>query len=401
MPRIIIDFETASTCSLKDCGAAVYSEHFSTEVLCLVAKFEDSYFSVWWSPWLPESEIGFDWLKAHAEDPDNIFVSHAMFEQFIWRNIMVPLGMPELPPERWEDTQATAFWKSLPGSLEKLSKVLGLDTQKDMVGSRLTIGLSKPNKKTQMYDRSRATIERVIEYCKTDVAGEEEALHKVGDLSPGERKIWLLDQEINHRGVKIDLEFVRAAQQVVDRATVPLLAEFLDLTGGINPGQVQKVIEWAGAQGVELENLQKGYLAELLGDEEEGDGYESSLAGDELPEMDDFGGIRSSELPADVRRVLGIRQMLGSASIKKLARMRACTGADGRGRGFLQYHAAHPGRWGGRLLQPQNFPRGSGLDPAAAVEAILSGDPDVVRVRLGVEADRSGVFVVAPRTCAR
>jgi hypothetical protein len=60
--------------------------------------------------------------------------------------------------------------------------------------------------------------------------------------------------------------------------------------------------------------LQKGYLAELLGDEEEGDGYES-LAGDELPEMDDFEGIRSSELPADVRRVLGIRQMLGSASI--------------------------------------------------------------------------------------
>ena len=74
-------------------------------------------------------------------------------------------------------------------------------------------------------------------------------------------------------------------------------------------------------------------LAELLGDEEEGDGYES-LAGDELQDMDDSEGIRSSELPADVRRVLGIRQMLGSASIKKLARMRACTGADGRGRGY-------------------------------------------------------------------
>jgi hypothetical protein len=88
--------------------------------------------------------------------------------------------------------------------------------------------------------------------------------------------------------------------------------------------------------------LQKGYLAELLGDEEEGDGYES-LAGDELPEMDDFEGIRSSELPADVRRVLGIRQMLGSASIKKLARMRACTGADGRGRGRVP-HAARLGR---------------------------------------------------------
>jgi hypothetical protein len=103
--------------------------------------------------------------------------------------------------------------------------------------------------------------------------------------------------------------------------------------------------------------------------EEEGDGYES-LAGDELPEMDDFEGIRSSELPADVRRVLGIRQMLGSASIKKLARMRACTGADGRGRGRVLHAARLAGR--SSMNPPRYFVlrlvRGGPLVPARLQE---------------------------------
>lgn len=377
MPRVICDFETASTVDLKTCGAAVYSEHPNTEILCLVWRREGGNDFGVWSPWLDEySDL--EWLRALAEDPDTIFVSHASFEQFIWKNIMVPLGMPELLPARWQDTQATAAWRTLPLKLEKLCQVLGLAAQKDMEGSRLTIGLSKPNK-AGAYDRSRETLLRVVDYCKTDVAGEAEALSRVGDLSAGERKIWLLDQEINHRGVRLDLDFVRQSRLVVDRASVPLAEEFRDLTNGINPGQRDKVMEWCAGQGVKLDNLQKGYLAELLGVEEEDDdaGYES-LAGED----GDDAGDAAVQLPAAVRRVLEVRQMLGSASIKKLARMQQCVGADGRARGLLQYHAAHPGRWSGRLLQPQNFPRGGLVDelgdPVAVedvVAAIMSGDP--------------------------
>jgi DNA polymerase len=380
--RAILDFETASPVSLKDCGAAVYSEHPLTEVLCLVWRIEGSDEFGVWSPWLDEYR-DLAPLRALVENPDVVFASHAAFEQFIWRNIMVPLGMPELPPERWEDTQATAAWYSLPLKLEKLCQVLGLAVQKDMEGSRLTIGLSKPNKKTGMLDRSRATLLRVVDYCKTDVAGEEATLRRLGSLSRAERMVWLLDQEINHRGVRLDMEFVRAAQLVVDRASMPLAEEFRDLTGGINPGQRDKVIEWCAGQGVELENLQKGYLAGLLGEDEETDdaGYES------LSDEENYmGAVPPVRLPTEVRRVLEIRQMLGSASIKKLARMRACVGGDGRARGLTQYHAAHPGRWGGRLLQPQNFPRGTGLDPDAAVEAICTGDCTVVERALGVPA---------------
>ena len=345
MPRIILDFETASPVDLKACGAAVYAEHPLTEILCLVWRREGGNDFDVWCPFL-EEYAALEWLRALAEEPDNIFVSHASFEQFIWRAIMVPLGLPELPPDRWEDTQATAAWKSLPLQLEKLCMVLGLDVQKDMAGRRLTLGLSKTHKKPGMLDRSRESLGRVIEYCKTDVAGEEATLHRLGDLSSGERKVRLLDQEINQRGVRLDMEFVRHAQLVVERATVPLAEEFRDLTGGINPGQRDKVIEWCAGQGVELDNLQKGYLADLLGaggDDDEDD-YEA-FAGDAEADHSAKGVERSQfilgALP-EVRRVLEIRQMLVSASIKKLARMRACVGNDGRAGGLLQYHAAHP-----------------------------------------------------------
>jgi DNA polymerase len=248
--------------------------------------------------------------------------------------------------------------------------------QKDMPGSRLTVGLSKASKKTGMLDRSRATIERVIEYCKVDVDCEEYALGRLGDLSSAERKIWELDQTINQRGILLDLDYVRQALLVVERASKPLLQEFRDLTGGIDPGQVAKVIEWAAGRGVALESLQAAYIDELLGMEED-DEEELSAEGEAYPTVP-----RQQDLPDGVRRMLAIRRMLGSASIKKLARMQLSVCDDGRARGLLQYHAAHPGRWGGRLFQPHNFPRGGLVDelgnkvPIDTVHAaIMSGDP--------------------------
>lgn len=344
MTRIVdLDFETCSSTELKTAGAWAYAECPSTEVLCVVFHMDG-----WAEPcrWLPGDDTR--QLTMLAGEPTNIFVAHnAGFEQAIWHHIMVPtFDFPPIPVERWEDTMAMAAWKSLPLKLEKAAGVLHLPLQKDMDGSRLTIGMSRINRKTQMYpERPPEKLTRIADYCAQDVAVESQLRHRLGllkDQSPHERGIWLLDQKINQRGVRIDLEFVRAAQQVVDRATVPLLAEFRDLTSGINPGQRDKVIAWANGQGVELENLQKGYLETLLGESEDTDdaGYES-LAGDGEADHLQMPGA----LPATVRRVLEIRQMLGSASIKKLARMRSCVGADGRARGLLQYHAAHPGRW--------------------------------------------------------
>jgi DNA polymerase len=388
MIEVVCDFETASACDLRKCGAARYSEDPTTEILCLVFYVGGvaSGCGGWWVPGGNE-----DYLRELVADPTMIFVSHASFEQFIWKNIMVPqYGFPPLPPERWHDTQAVCAWKSLPLSLDAVSRVLRLQTQKDKVGSRLTIGLSKPDKKTGMLDRSPETLARVVEYCKTDVAGELELHKRIGYLSPAERKIWLKDQEINQRGVRLDLDFISAAQSVVDKASVPLLAEFRALTGGLNPGQNAKVIEWCAGNGVELDNLQKGYLTEVLGGD---DGGLDDLAGGE-PGDEGSGAaeLLPPELPVSVRRVLTIRSQLASASVKKLGAMRACVCDNGRAHGLLQYHAAGTGRWGGRILQPQNFPRGSlkvddkAPSPETVVSAILTGDPEYVEAVLDAPA---------------
>lgn len=375
---IICDFETASDANLKKVGAWRYAEDPTTEVLCLVCDIPGVPDYYTWRP----GQSGAN-LRDMAEGTER-FVSHGGFEQAIWQRIMVEqFGFPPLPPERWHDTQSVCAWKSLPLALEKVSKALHLTTQKDMDGNRLTLSLSKPNKKTGMLDRSPESLARVVEYCKTDVAGELELHRRIGELSEKERDVWLLDQRINHRGVRIDLGFVAACQRVVDAAVGPLTDEFREITGGINPGQVAKIVEWCRGQGVALDNLQKGTINGLLGGSEDDD---------DEPTLDDgdVSATELEELPGSVRRALEIRGMLGSASVKKLAAMRNCVGYDGRARGLGQYHAAHTGRWGGRILQPQNFPRGDwgrrDIEPGTVVSAILSGCPGTVESALETPA---------------
>jgi len=171
-------------------------------------------------------------------------------------------------------------------------------------------------------------------------------------------------------------------QQIVEKASVPLAAEFADLTGGLKMTQRDKVMGWMMDRGVHMPDMKKETLAAVLGETDEGE------------QVDEDDRIYL-DLPRDVKRALEIRQLIGSASIKKLDAMDKCVGGDGRARGLLAYHGAGPGRWAGRLLQPQNFPRGSVKgDIDAFVAALMSGDPEWVELTLGVppvEAVLSGL----------
>lgn len=381
MTRIVVpDFETLSACDLKKAGAYRYFQDPTTEILTLSYAIDD------FPPrtWFPGDDLHA--LRVLAEDPDTYWVAHnAQFEKQGWRELMMPLGLPDIPNKRWHCTQARAANLVLPQALEKLVRIplLGLEGEKDMVGSKLVIGWSRKYNLTGVRpELTAADLKRAGEYCEVDVLEQRNVHRRLGFLSPSEREVYLYDQRINERGVRLDMPLVRKMQEIVDKASIPLAAEFRKLTGGLNMTQRDKVMGWMMDRGVMMPDMKKETLAAVLGETDEGEEVEAE---DRI----------HLDLPPDVHRALHIRQLIGSASIKKLGRMEACVTRNGRAMGLLAYHGAGPGRWAGRLLQPQNFPRGSVHgDIDYFVDVLMSGDPEWVETALGVapvEAVLSGL----------
>lgn len=371
MHWLVPDFETRSLCDLKAAGAWRYAEDPSTEVICIWFEFEDGK-RVGWHPGEPLVPRVLDALAQGW-----MFCAHnAAFEQAMWQHHMVALyGWPPIPLAQWHDTMARCAELALPQKLEKVLPVLfpGTPFVKDKEGSRLTLSLSRCDKRGYLPKITPEIRARVDEYCYSDITNQSRLHQRLGWLTPSERGVWEMNERINQRGIGVDLEFVRAAQQVVDGATVPLAAEFREITGGLNFTQRDKTLAWVRGRGVQLDNMQKETLARILGEPEDED---DETDDDVLP-----------SLPPAVHRALHIRQLVGSASIKKLGAAEACVCSDGRARGLVRYHAASTGRFAGSLLQPHNFPRGTNALIKAAVDlkvdAIKTGDWEFVEMLLG------------------
>lgn len=398
MRKLVLDFETASACDLKLAGAWRYSEDVTTEVISLSYGFVGEQEIHTWRPTDTQcSDANEAVLNEYALDKSIVFIAHnAGFEKAIWRNIMVPVfRFFKVANERWEDTAAVCAMKAIPASLDKATMALRLPVLKDTEGSRITKALSKTDK-NGFYSRPEAVLQRVYEYNRQDVAATRELYERIGSLPEGEHKVWLLDQTINERGIRIDEEFVKDCQSIVDQASEPLIAEFKQITNGLKPTQTAKLKAWLEQNGVVLEttvnakgkptkSLNKEAIEKLLGIEsEEDDDSDDTDLGPHTCE------VALLQLPDMVRRALVIRSMVGSASVKKLKRMQACVGFDGRARGLLQYHGASPGRWAGRLLQPHNFPRGTIKDsngkkhPADSLVRLIGlRDSEIIRDTIG------------------
>lgn len=405
---LICDFETSSACDLKKAGAHVYAEDPTTAIICFNYRFRGEKKV---HRWCPDINVGDELrLRQAAMDGQITFVAHhADFEKAIWRAIMVKdFGFFDIPDERWHDTMAVCAVKSIPLALDKVLRVLGLDEQKDVEGGKAVKAFSKPDKKGYIAV-TETERETALLYCDQDIRAEHGLHEHIGWLPIGERRFWLLNQKMNQRGIGLDLEFIDAAQKIVDLASLPLVQEHRDLTG-LNPTQGAKLLKWFEAQGVKVPNLQKETVIELLGEdidatddggtvrdagaEDEGDGGDEDDPFDASDDTEDGeeSGPRTP-LPDNVRRVLGIRQLVGSASVKKLKRMRQCVCADGRSRGLIQFHGTSPGRGAGRLFQPLNFPRGTvkkidgkKYTPQELVDLVMSGDPEFVEMMTGYGA---------------
>lgn len=382
-PWIVVDWETLSQCDLTKAGSDRYAQDLTTEVLCLCFEAHTRQRGSWvqGQPCPP--------LILQAVRDGWTFVAHqAGFERSIWRWQMEPDGWPPVPLEQWADTMARAQQLVLPAGLDRVLQVLKLPVSKDMEGNALIKKLNREYAKTGVRPAvSAELLERIVRYCFVDIDGQVALHRRIGWLPAHERPIWEASTRVNDRGVRLDLELVSAMQDIVDQATGPLALRFRELTGGLNFGQIQKVRAWVADRGVNLPNLAKDTLAELLGEQDEGDDGEAPAYEEPSGDVDEVGDaevVQHVVLPDDVREALHIRQLVGSASVKKLGRMRTCVGYDGRARGLLVYHGTGPGRQAGRLLQPHNFPRGTikedgeAPDPETLVRLLKQRDAGLI-----------------------
>lgn len=358
---IYIDFETRSKVDLKKVGAWVYSQHPSTEVLCMAFTLDTKEVRLWKpSEHRPEVIAGFARLLA-----DQLIEAHnAFFERAIWENIMVPkYGFPNIAPDKWRCSAAVAAYHTIPRALDKAGKALDLSVIKDQSGKRVMMQLAKPKAKSGEYialEGNEEKYEKLYEYCKQDVEAERAIGLALGELPDYELKIWQLDQKINHRGVPIDREAAEAALKMLTKTVKELEAEAIELGEGNfrSLKQVAKIQAWCHSYDEQICDLTKGEVAEWL---------------------------KREYVHPKVRRVLELRQMVGKTSTAKYDRMLKSLPADNRIRDTLMYHGAATGRWAGKGAQFHNLPRGSVKikDMESAVELIKLGNPEAIDLCYG------------------
>ncbi len=350
-----LDFETRSTVDLRRTGVYPYAEHVSTGVWCCSWALDDGPVSTW----LPGHLVPPEWYDALAAGAE-FRAWNAQFERVIWHKHCVPTyGFPEVPLELWHDTAAEAAAMSLPRSLGHAAEVLGVSAQKDKEGHNLMMRMARPRsfKNGQpVWWNDPEKLQRLIEYCEQDVLVERAIYAKLRRLSKQERAVYLLDQTINDRGFAVDHLLVQSARDLADKA----LDRANGLIASLTDGEVDAVTKnadlarWLQYKGLAVDNVKKSTVRELL----------------------------ESDVGGEARQVLEIRAEAARTSVAKLDAFDRASCADGRIRGSLLYHGASTGRWSGRLVQPQNFPRPEVDDIESFIPAVIDGEYDVIDAKV-------------------
>ena len=351
MTQLSIDFETRSTVDLKSTGVYPYAAHPETDIWCMAWAFDDEAPEIW-IPGTPLPERVF----VHVGSRGEMRAWNAQFERAIWRAIMRGrYGLIPVFDDQWFDTAADAAAMALPRSLDQAAAVLKVTELKDSEGHGLMLRMARPRSRDPLvWWTDQDKLDRLYAYCKQDVRTEIAVGKAVRRLNAKEREIYLLDQRINDRGIKIDRPLVMAAMAVADEGAKRADAALDLLTGG----QVAAVMNhkdltaWINTQGVPAAGVSKPVLKELM----------------------------EGQLPPAVREALQLRSDAGRTSVAKLHSMLSVAGADDRARGLLLYHGAGTGRWSGKLIQPQNFPRGEVSNVEQFIEDILDHNYDMVNL---------------------
>lgn len=330
--RVTIDFETRSKADLRAVGAYKYSRDKSTRVLmmsyCLTGDPKDTKL---WVQGDPPPHALFVLINSGAV----LNAFNTYFEYCIWKNVCVPhMGWPDVEINQTLDVADKCKALALPANLEEAAEVLKVANLKDAKGKALINLFCKPNRQgkfNEAWDYPQEWEDFKV-YCVRDTKAEVEIDNILPDLPPFEQNVAWLTNTMNWRGIYLDMTAVNAANELVEKIKVVYNAEAAKLSGGMFQKCTQraKVKEWMALQGVVLPNLQ-GKTVDVY--------------------------LRKDTVPPKVRRMLQLYKVAGSSSVAKFSAMAQYVADDGRVHELLNYHKARTGRWGGKGIQIQNFPR--------------------------------------------
>lgn len=374
MKEMSIDLETYSDVNITKCGAYKYVESDNFEILLFGVSIDGGPVTVYdlaCGDAIPE-EI----LAALSDENVTKWAFNASFERICLSNWLkrhhpqyfTGYSIPEDPagqylnPTSWKCTMIWSAYMGLPLSLKGVGAVLKLQDQKLKEGKDLIRYFCNPCKPTKSNDgRTRNLPEHDLDkwtlfksYNKRDVEVEM-AIKKRLSKYPVPDFIWdeyHLDQEINDRGIALDMDVVENAITFDERSKAALSETMQDITGVENPNSVVQMKVWLSENGVEAESLGKKNVAKLI---------------------DDTDG--------QVEEALRLRLQLAKSSVKKYQAMQNAVCKDGRAHGMFQFYGANrSGRWAGRLIQLQNLPQNHMPDLAEARAIVKTGDYDTLQL---------------------
>lgn len=368
MRNISIDIETYSDVELKKCGVYKYVQSPNFEILLFGYSVDEEAVQV---IDLAQGEtIPDEIIDALTDKTVTKWAFNSQFERiclseylrrcysqkFISYSIQEDTVGDYLSPVSWKCTMSWSAYMGLPLSLEGAGKVLGLSEQKLKEGKDLIRYFCVPCKPTKVnggrtrnlpeHDKEKWDV--FVKYNIRDVEVELAIQRRLSKF-PVPDFVWeefWLDQEINDRGIALDMAVVENAIAFDKHSKDKLTAKIQHLTGIENPNSVIQMKAWLSENGIETDSLDKKAVKELIG-----------------------------STPAHIREVLEIRQKLAKSSVKKYQAMENAVCEDHRARGMFRFYGANrSGRWAGRMIQLQNLPQNHLPDLREARELVKSGN---------------------------
>ena len=369
-----IDIETYSDIDLKKSGSYRYSESPHFEILLFAVSINNGPVNVYdlaCGETLPD-EI----LTALVDDNVVKWAFNANFERicisnwlrknypdkFVGYSIIEDTVSNYLNPESWRCSMVWSAYMGLPLSLEGVGAVLGLEQQKLKEGKELIRYFCVPCTPTKTNGgRTRNLPHHAADkwtlfksYNKRDVEVEI-AIQKKLHHYPVPEFVWeeySLDQEINDRGITIDLDVVNNAIALDEVSKAELSAEMKNCTALENPNSVLQLKNWLAKNGMVTDTLSKKAVTSLLKD-----------------------------APPEIKKVLELRLQLSKSSVKKYTAMQDTLCTDGRARGMFQFYGANrSGRWAGRHIQLQNLPQNHIPDLEEARSLVKTGNHEALQL---------------------